>query len=51
MSRATRSLEGWIKGGIIDAALDHLFWPACAAVFLLGILTLFAGVLAWGMLR
>ena len=51
MSRATRSLEGWVKGGVIDAAIDRLFWPAVAAVVLLGVLTMFAGVLVWGVLR
>ena len=49
MSRATRSLEGWVKGGVIDAAIDRLFWPACSIAILLGVLTLFAGVLVWGM--
>lgn len=35
---------------IIDAILDSLFWPAVAAVVLLGILTLLAGVMVWGLL-
>ena len=49
MSRATRSLEGWVKGGVIDAIIDRLFWPAVAAVVMLGVLTLFAGVMVWGL--
>ena len=35
---------------IIDAILDRLFWPAVAAVVLLGVLTMFAGVMVWGLL-
>lgn len=33
------------------AKIDRLFWPAVAAVVLLGVLTMFAGVLVWGVLR
>ncbi len=34
-----------------DHASDQLFRPICAIAILLGCLTMFAGVLVWGVLR